>query len=74
MGGARLAGAGTLAGWLGTLGVARLLSRIAPVSGSLDLSAWVVAPIILLIIVAVAGLIPARGAVVANPLRVIRWE
>ena len=74
IGGARLAGAGTFAGWLGALGVARLLSRIAPLSGSLDLSAWVVAPLILLIIVAVAGLSPARRAVVANPLRVIRGE
>jgi FtsX-like permease family/MacB-like periplasmic core domain len=72
--GAKLAGAGAVAGMVGALVVRQLLSAVSPVGLSVTLWAWLSAPLVLLLIVAIAGLIPARGAVMTDPLRAIRGE
>jgi hypothetical protein len=72
--GARLAGAGALAGMLGALAVARILASIAPRGDTVTLWAWLSAPLVLLIVVAIAGLLPARRALMADPLRTMRGD
>jgi hypothetical protein len=70
--GARLAGAGTLAGMLGSLLVARWLARIAPSAGSLSVWVWLAAPLVLVGAVAIASVLPARRALMVDPLTIMR--
>jgi hypothetical protein len=72
--GGRLAGAGALAGTVGALVLSRLLVRIMPGDHSPGLLAWLAAPLILATIVLVAGLLPARRAMITNPLSIMRDE
>ena len=70
--GLRLAGAGTVAGMLGSLLVARWLARITPGAGLPTLWVWMAAPIVLLAAVAVASVLPARRALAVDPLTIMR--
>jgi ABC-type antimicrobial peptide transport system permease subunit len=70
--GIRLAGAGTAAGLLGSVFVARWLTRVTPNAGSLTLWIWLAAPATLLIAVAIASVLPARQALATDPLTVMR--
>jgi ABC-type antimicrobial peptide transport system permease subunit len=72
--GARLAGAGAVAGMLGALAVGRLLASISPPGDAVTLWAWLSAPLVLLVVVAIAGLLPARRALMGNPLQVMRGD
>lgn len=72
--GLRLAGAGTAVGLLGSLFVARWLSRVTPNAGPLSVWVWVAAPLGLLIAVAIASVLPARQALATNPLTIMRAE
>ena len=70
--GVRLAGAGTVAGMLGSLLVARWLARITPSAGSVTLWIWLAAPLVLFAAVAVASVLPARRALTVDPLAIMR--
>ena len=70
--GGRLACAGTLAGTLGSLLLSRMLARIAPGNGSPALWVWMAAPLLLAAAVAIASVLPARRALIVNPLTIMR--
>jgi len=70
--GGRLACAGTLAGTLGSLLLARTLSEIIPGNASPALWVWIAAPLLLGISVAIASVVPARRALILNPLTILR--
>jgi hypothetical protein len=69
--GMRLAGAGTVAGLLGSLLVSRWLTRIAPNAGGLTVWIWLAAPLALVGAVAIASVLPARRALTVNPLTIM---
>jgi FtsX-like permease family/MacB-like periplasmic core domain len=68
----QLAGAGTLAGVLGALFLSPLLLRIVPTSGSPKLWLWIAGPVMLAGAAAIASVIPARRALMVNPLSILR--
>ncbi len=70
--GLRLAGAGTVAGMLCSLLVARWLVRITPTAGSPTLWVWLAAPLVLVGAVAIASVLPARRALTVDPLILMR--
>jgi putative ABC transport system permease protein len=70
--GLRLAGAGTVAGMLGSLLVARWLARMTPHAGVPTVWVWLAAPVVLLAAVAVASVLPARRALAVDPLTIMR--
>jgi ABC-type antimicrobial peptide transport system permease subunit len=70
--GGRLACAGTLLGMLGSWALSRLLAGIAPGDGSPDLAVWLAAPLVLAVSVLLASMLPARRALMVNPLSVLR--
>ena len=70
--GLRLAGAGTVAGMIGSLLAARWLAQITPGAGLSTPWAWLAAPLILLGAVAVASVLPARRALAVDPLMIMR--
>jgi hypothetical protein len=70
--GLRLAGAGTVAGMLGSLLVARWLARITPSAGPLTVWVWLAAPLVLVGAVAIASVLPARRALMVDPLTIMR--
>jgi predicted permease len=70
--GLRLAGAGTAAGILGSLFVARWLSQVTPSAASAPLWAWLAAPIVLMVSVGIASVVPARRAASVDPLTIMR--
>jgi putative ABC transport system permease protein len=70
--GVRLAGAGTAAGMLGSLLVTRWLARITPDAGSLTAWVWLAAPLVSVGAVAIASVLPARRALMADPLTIMR--
>lgn len=70
--GARLAVAGTIAGMFASMLVARLLARIAPNGSSAATWVWLAAPLVLMVAVAVASVLPARRALIADPVTVMR--
>ncbi len=72
--GVRLATVGTAAGLVGSLFVARWLSRVTPNAGSLTVWIWLAAPAALLIAVAVASVFPARQALATDPLTIMRTD
>ena len=69
--GGRLACAGALAGTLGSLLLSRVLSRITPSNGSPALWVWLAAPLVLAGAVAIASILPARRALIVNPLTIM---
>jgi ABC-type lipoprotein release transport system permease subunit len=72
--GGQLAGAGTLAGVFGSFLLSQLLTRIASNIGSPKSWVWIAGPIVLGFAVAVAGILPARRALMVDPLRILRRD
>jgi ABC-type antimicrobial peptide transport system permease subunit len=72
--GFRLVAAGTIAGTLASLAVARWLAQIAPADGGLSLVVWTAAPVALATSVVLASLPPVRKALNADPLMIMRSE
>ena len=72
--GARLAAAGTIAGFFAARIVAGWLERISPAAGRPDTWVWFVAPLALLAAVLIASVLPARVALSSDPLTVMRDE
>ena len=72
--GGMLAGAGTIAGTLGSILVARWLLRIMPSTGALTIWIWLAAPLVLAGVVAIASVLPARRALSTDPLVVMRQD
>jgi putative ABC transport system permease protein len=70
--GLRFAGAGTVAGMLGSLMLVRWLARITPTGGPPALWAWLAAPLALLVAVSIAAVLPARRAMTVDPLTILR--
>ena len=70
--GLRLAAAGTIAGALGALLVARWLLRDTSSAGQPTVWVWLAAPLVLLAAVALAGVLPARRAMAVDPLMIMR--
>jgi len=70
--GARLAGAGAVAGMLGSLQVTRWLARVTPSVGSPTVWMWLAAPLALFAAVAIASVLPARRALTVDPLTIMR--
>jgi len=69
--GARLACAGMLAGMLMSFALSRWMSGITPGSGSPALWVWLAAPLALAGVVTLASALPARRALMTNPLIVM---
>ncbi len=72
--GIRLAAAGTVAGLLASILVTRWLTRVTPNAAPLTVWIWMVAPLVLLIAVAIASVLPARQALATDPLTIMRTE
>jgi hypothetical protein len=70
--GLRLAAAGTVAGMLGSLVVARWLARFGPDAGTPTVWVWVAAPLALVGAAAIASVLPARRALTVDPLTIMR--
>jgi putative ABC transport system permease protein len=70
--GLRLAGAGTVAGMLGSILVARWLARFTPAAGPSAAWVWLAAPLVLIVAVAMASALPARRALRVDPLTIMR--
>jgi putative ABC transport system permease protein len=70
--GGRLACAGALAGTVMSLLLLRLLARITPGNRSPALWVWLAAPFVLAVVVAIASVLPARRAVIVNPVTILR--
>ena len=70
--GGRLACAGAMAGMFGSLVLSRLLARITPVGSSPALWVWLAASLVLAGAVAIASVLPARRALIVNPLMIMR--
>ena len=69
--GIRLAGAGAVAGMLGSFVVARWLARIASSPGP-SLWVWLAAPLVLFAAAAIASMLPARRALSVDLLTIMR--
>ncbi|MGC1414580.1 MAG: ABC transporter permease [Candidatus Acidiferrum sp.] len=69
-----LACAGTLAGTLTSLVLSRWMSGITAGSGSPALWVWLAAPLALAGVVTIASVMPARGALMTNPLTIMRED
>ena len=72
--GVRVACAGTLAGILMCIALSRWMKGITPGSGSPALWAWVAAPLALAAVVTVASVLPARRALMTNPLTIMHED
>ena len=70
--GIKLASVGAVAGLAGSLLVARWLSRVTPIAGGAPLWAWLAAPLVLMVSVAIASVLPARRAASVDPLTIMR--
>jgi ABC-type lipoprotein release transport system permease subunit len=69
--GVRLACAGTVVGMAMSLGLSQWMSGIAPGSGSPALLVWAAAPLALAGVVTIASVLPARHALMTNPLTIM---
>jgi hypothetical protein len=67
-----LACAGTLAGMLGLLLVLKFLTAITASNRSPAIWVWLAVPLVLMAAVAIASVLPARPALVVNPLIMMR--
>jgi ABC-type lipoprotein release transport system permease subunit len=72
--GFRLGGAGTLAGMLASLASSRWMSGITRGGGSPALWVWLAAPIALAGVVTLASVLPARRALMVNPIAIMRED
>lgn len=72
--GVRLACAGILAGMLVCIALSRWMKGITPGSGSPALWVWVAAPLALAAVVSVASVLPARRALMTNPLTIMHED
>ena len=72
--GGRLAGAGILAGTLGSFALSRLLTRLTPAHGLPALWIWLVAPVLLAAAVAIASALPSQRASIVDPVTIMRDE
>jgi hypothetical protein len=72
--GARLVAAGSVAGSVGSLIVARWIATITPPGEGLSLLVWMLAPFCLALAVLLASVLPARRALAADPLMLMRAE
>jgi hypothetical protein len=72
--GARLVAAGSLAGIVGSLIVARWIATITPPGASVSILTWLLAPLCLAIAVLLASVLPARKALSSDPLMIMRAE
>jgi putative ABC transport system permease protein len=70
--GMRLAGAGAIAGMIGSVLVARWLATITPGAGWPSPAIWIAAPLLLAAAVTVASAIPARRALSVDLLSLMR--
>ena len=70
--GGQLAGAGALAGMFGALLLSQFLPRMAQNIASPKSWVWIAGPLVLAGAVAVAGILPARRALLVDPLRMLR--
>ena len=70
--GLRLAALGALAGGLASLPVARWLARITPSAGSLTVWVWLAVPVVLILAVTIASVLPVGRALAINPLSVMK--
>jgi hypothetical protein len=70
--GGRLAATGSVAGILASLALSRLLARITPANSSPALWVWLVAPLLLAVGVVIASILPARRALLVNPVTIMR--
>jgi cell division protein FtsX len=69
--GGRLAALGAAAGILGAIGVRQLLQQLAP-APPLVVQTWLAGPLLLLLVVLVASVLPAMRALMIDPLRVLQ--
>jgi ABC-type antimicrobial peptide transport system permease subunit len=72
--GMRLAVAGILVGGVISVAVARLLSAGMAGLGAVNVSSYVVVPVLLVALTSAASYIPARRASKVDPLRALRYE
>ncbi len=72
--GGRLVAAGTFGGLLGSVVVARFLTRVTPTSVSQPTWMWMAAPLVLLGAVAIASVLPACRALTVDPLTITRED
>jgi putative ABC transport system permease protein len=70
--GARLAAIGAVAGVLAAAVIARWLAHVMPTVGSLTVWVWLAGPLVLATAVLFAGVIPARRALMVDPLTIMR--
>jgi ABC-type lipoprotein release transport system permease subunit len=70
--GLRLASAGTVAGMIASVSTARWLARMAPSAESPSVWPWLAAPLVLVVGVAIASVLPSRRALMADPLTIMR--
>ena len=70
--GLRLVVAGTMAGLLGSILVAQSISRITPTDEPLSPWIWIAAPLMLVIAVVIASVLPARRALASDPLMIMK--
>jgi ABC-type antimicrobial peptide transport system permease subunit len=70
--GLRLAAAGAVAGTFGSLLLSRTLAGIIPGNGSPAIWVWMAAPLLLAASVTLASVLPARRALIVNPLTIMR--
>jgi len=57
---------------VGSLLVARWLSRVTPIAVGASVWAWLAAPLVLMLSVAIASVLPARRAASVDPLTIMR--
>jgi ABC-type antimicrobial peptide transport system permease subunit len=70
--GVRLAAIGAVAGCLASIPVARWLARIAPQTGSTTVWIWLAVPLVLIVAVAIASVLPVGRALAVDPLTIMR--
>ena len=68
----RLAAVGAVAGVLGSLAAAYWLARVTPTAGGLTVGTALIGPLMVALLVLAASVIPARRALSANPLAIMR--
>ena len=68
--GAYITTAGTIAGSLGAF----VLTRLLPVTTPLNPSLWLAGPVLLTAAMIIAGVLPARRALVLDPIRILRGD
>jgi ABC-type antimicrobial peptide transport system permease subunit len=61
-----------VAGILGSLFVARWLTQVTPGATSAPLWSWLAAPLVVVVSVAIASVVPARRAAAVDPLTIMR--